>query len=74
LITTGRFSIAAESQNADVGLADDRQAEIAAETPDGDGEGASCTSLGLEFLGAGRSARSLRLPLDAEEIFFVGRS
>jgi len=63
----------AEAENADVWLADDRQAKKSAEDAGiGDGEGALLHFLGLEFLGAGALAEIGNAALQAEEIQVSG--
>src|SRR4029077_1787732 len=63
----------AEAENADVGLADDRQTEEAAENAGvGDGESAFLNFFWLELFGAGALGQVVEVALDAEEVFFVG--
>src|SRR3984957_2874792 len=63
----------AEAQDADVGLADDRQTEEATEdTGIGDGEGALLHFFRLEFFGAGAFGEVVEIALDAENILLVG--
>src|SRR5258707_6150249 len=63
----------AEAENADVGLADDRQAEEAAENAGiGDGEGAFLNFLGLELLAAGALCEVVQVALDAKDVLLVG--
>jgi hypothetical protein len=63
----------AEPENADVGLADDRQTEEAAEDAGiGDGEGAFLNLFRLQFLGACALGEIVQSALDPEKIFFVG--
>jgi len=63
----------AEAENADVGLADDRQAKEAAEYAGiGDGESTFLDFVGLELLGARALGQIVQVALDAEKVLFVG--
>src|SRR5258707_2279447 len=62
----------ADAENADVGLADDRQAEETAENAGiGDGESAFLNFFRLEFFGAGSLGKIVQVALDAEDVFLV---